>query len=137
MTKLRDLMRDDYQNAHHAFFPGRSAAEVQQEWAMFTEAVVQPTINMILAYHDTMVIPERGTVGVLDPLPAGFYTYLVDVIDDNLPHWGLVQRTLMYSRLVDTFYDGSITMWNDRVAMRDRKDNGFVDDIIRQATADN
>lgn len=114
-------MRDDYENAHHAFFPGKSSSEAQQDWEMFTAAFIPELIAIVLDHLHSLPIPEPDSTAVVRILPERFFHRLVDHIDSSLVHWNLVQRALLYEACATTLWETAVEAW--RKICADKNDN--------------
>lgn len=111
MERLAYYMREDYEDTYHVFFPGMSAGYLRSQWNRAARDILSTLYAVLSPYIASLPIPAAGETGTIQIVPQGFFGDLVRLIDERVPGWNLVQRTLFYARLSVVLYEAGQKLW--------------------------
>lgn len=137
MEKLTDHMRENgYENVNHAFFPGMAHGIVGSQWGCFVEKAMPELVQKLLRHLKSLRVPAMDEQTTFQVMPEHYCNDVAHTIDEGLPCWNLLQRTLMYATLIRTLYQTGLSIWLDIVRTQGQaySDHAFnPDEVINAA----
>lgn len=135
MEKLTDYMREDYDDVYHVFFPGIPLEQAVAQWNAFAQPRMQDFLNKVIEHIDGLRLPEEFEVVYLPAMPPRLLNDLAHSIDVGMPHWNLIQRTMLYVRCAKQLHKAAVVLLNQRVENANTvlKGSSFADEIISKA----